>query len=740
MRNRDEFLTLREEPQERDITTRSFAVRADSVDEKNRSVEAIIATEDAVAVFDMRSWDIIDEVLRMDGAQLPSQVPLLANHDRYSLDSVYGSTRSFTTGEREIVGRLFFAEGDPDAERAWNKVKQKHIDAVSAGYRAVEYTDIDPGQSAVVKGRSYTAGQRRLRVTTRWELREVSLVPIGADKRSRIRSESNHQNKETAPMNPKLKAFLVSLGLRAEATDQEANDFYSKLGTADKARADAAAAATDTQRSEPPAQPAAPPATAPVAPAADAARTAALEEGARAERDRVRQITDLAGVDVPADVRTRAINEGWDVNRASREFLTAVRGSRGPDGEAQRVPAQHSRSHDADVTVRSLSAGLAISLGLDPLRVRSHDGRRHGTVFTAQEAELGERLSRLSAVDLCRECVLIDSGRNIRDYEDAVRAAVSGASFTNIFSTSVYARLIAGWEKVADTTGGWCDEEDVANFMTQEDISVTASARPEKLPRGDTAKHATATDSKETYRIARFAKQFVVDEQDMIDDRLSAIMRMPLEMGEQCRELRPNLVYNTILTNPTLSADSGAVFNATAVTTAGGHANLGTGALTSDNLKLAITAMGKQRENGRVLNLKPQVLLVPAALEWKADELTTAAMLAKLFADSADPNYSPENLIARKRLRVVMDDRIGLGGVIDPNTGSVRAGTDTNWFLTAGGSKGIRVAYRRGTGRAPQVRSFALDRGQWGMGWDINMDIGVAFMDYRPWYKSTGAA
>jgi hypothetical protein len=37
------------------------------------------------------------------------------------------------------------------------------------------------------------------------------------------------------------------------------------------------------------------------------------------------------------------------------------------------------------------------------------------------------------------------------------------------------------------------------------------------------------------------------------------------------------------------------------------------------------------------------------------------------------------------------------------------------------------------------MRSFVLDKGQWGLGWDINLDIGAAFMDYRGWYKSTGA-
>jgi hypothetical protein len=38
------------------------------------------------------------------------------------------------------------------------------------------------------------------------------------------------------------------------------------------------------------------------------------------------------------------------------------------------------------------------------------------------------------------------------------------------------------------------------------------------------------------------------------------------------------------------------------------------------------------------------------------------------------------------------------------------------------------------------MRSFVLDKGQWGLGWDINLDIGAVFTEYRTWYKSTGAA
>jgi hypothetical protein len=736
---RNERLMLREEPREQ-LTTRSLSLRADSVNEEARTVDGIISTEAPVVVYDWMRGEVIEEILLNDGAQLPDQLPLLDNHNRWSNEAVLGSAINFLRESSAafpgIAGRMQFVTDDPDVDKIWNKVRQKHIRDLSVGYSVDEKVEIAPGQTALVAGRNYTAGKRTLRIATKWTPKEVSITPIGADKGAKLRGE---------PMNPQLRAYLESIGLRKDASDAEAQAFYRGLQGEQRTQADGLA---NGQRNEPVNTPPTPPApeptrTAPPAnPPAPPAGESDLERGARLENERVRAIQDLGGSDVSPEIVRQAISDRWDVARASREFLNNVRSSRNP-ATPPAGPAVHSRSHEVDCNVRSLTAGLLSQQGLDPTRARMTNGRSiasRSAFLTSQDADLGDRFRSMSAMDLVRECARIDTGRHFYDQDEMMRAAFSGATLSYVFSTNVYARLMAGWDLVPDTTGGWCDEEDVANFLQQEDISLTANANPDLLPRGGTANHATASDSHETYKIARFAKQIVFDEQDVIDDRLGALMRMQGELGEAMRRLRPNLVYSLILENPNLVADGGAVFNSTAVSTAGGHNNLGTGALSDANLKLAISAMGSQRLGDDVLNIAPKYLIVPSALDWQAQGLTTAASLAKLFADSNDPIYTTENLIARKRLVPVMDDRIGAAGVRDPKTKTVRTGSATNWFLTAGGSRGLRVAYRRGTGRLPQMRSFVLDRGQWGMGWDINFDIGAAFMDYRYWYKSTGAA
>ena len=739
-----------------DLATRTFQVRADSVDEQNRSVEAVLATETPVRVYDLETWERIDEVLLVAGAQLPDQVPLLACHRRWELDDQLGSVRTIRTEEGpppQIAGRLHFAADDEAAERAWNKVKQKHLRDVSVGYEVLTYTNIKPGETATVAGRQWTATARRLRVVTSWKLKETSVTPIGADEQAKTRNHRPHPQGNPA-MPAALRDFLTRHGLRADATEDQAWAFYHALGGQQRAEADALRGQAEPPAADPPPAPTPQPARSDPPPADPPAPTPARSDpppadppptGEAAERQRQREIRGLAVDDVPAELLARALDDGWTVGQASTAFLAAVRDARppavGPEGSG---PAIHSRSRETDVHARSLASGMLAAHGLDPTQHRfcaEFTGQRGGRL-TEQDADLGDRLRDLSAVDLCRECALLDTGRRPTGRSDAIRTATSGGTLTYVFGTSVYAHLIRGWEEVGDTTVGWCEEEDVANFQQQEDISLKKGGGLRRLARGDTAEHATLSDSRETYRIARYAEKFVVDEQDILDDRLGALLRMPEELGEEARRTRPDMVYALLLENPTMT-DTGEAFNSTAVTTAGGHANLGTAVLNSDGLKAGISAIVKQRSGrtttnpGKQLNLRPKFLLCPAALEWTARGLTASEMLAKLFADDSDPWYPTLNLLAKEGLRVVPDDRLGAIGVRDPRTGTARTGLDTNWFLTTG--RGIRVAYRLGTGRLPQMRSFVLDKGQWGVGWDINLDIGAAIVDWQPLYKSTGA-
>ena len=173
------------------LRLRTFTVRGDTFDEASRSVEAVLCTETPTTVFDMRSWEAVDEVLLMDGCQLEEQVVLVDSHPQVRNGSiisadVHGSVRNIRTQGTQLAGRLFFAS-DPASQALWGKVRDKHIRDLSVGAQPIEQVEISPRASAEVNGKTYRARERRMFITTKWRLGEVSVTPRGADPKAKIR-------------------------------------------------------------------------------------------------------------------------------------------------------------------------------------------------------------------------------------------------------------------------------------------------------------------------------------------------------------------------------------------------------------------------------------------------------------------------------------------------------------------------------------------------------------------------
>ena len=617
-------------------------LRATTVNPADLTVEAVLSSEGRVEMFDWRSGEMIEEVLLADGVDTPDQLPMLDSHSRNGIANVLGSIRRIRKGDDgQTIGVLHFVRDDDASMSAFRKVAGGHLTDVSVGYRILESVEVAAGERATVNGREWAASdQRRLRVATKWKLREASLVPIGADEVAKMRgSGANEMAKE---------------------------------------KTEAAAEVVEEVRQEPVAQPA------PEAPEqvdADAVRSEAIEQ----ERSRVAAINELAGDDVETSLVRKAVSEGWDEARASREFLANVRSQREPE----RGPAIHSRSHETSCTERSLAAGLLIGQGVgDPTKVSVDTADKRGGqlrfTFSEQDADFGHKFRGLSAVDIMRECVRMDGGSPSLNFTEAFRAAMSGTHLDRVFTTNAYARLIQGWDETPDTTG-WCGAEDVPNFMEQEDITLRQNAGLDKHSRGDTAKHADFSDDYETYKAHRFSKKFTVDEQDVIDDRLNAMMAVP--MDQAARRVHPDLVYSILLANAALTATGGALFNSTAETTSGGHANLTTAALDSTALKAGLVSMASKRIDSVPLNIRARYLLVPSDLMFTGKELLNSAELRDTTASTV---FMTQNVLSGENLMLVVEDRLGASGVTDPTTGTPYTGSAANWFLAAQAGRTVK--------------------------------------------------
>lgn len=342
--------------------------------------------------------------------------------------------------------------------------------------------------------------------------------------------------------------------------------------------------------------------------------------------------------------------------------------------------------------------------------------------------EAAHRYSDMSLIDFARETLRLSGRQPGANRSATLAAAFSGSSFSNIFTTSVNARVLASYVEATDTTDGWTTPTEVDNFKLQERPRVGVGSGLTKLPRGGSADHASYADSVESYRIARYAKQFQVDEQDILDDSVGALRDTPQRIGQAAARLRPDLVYSILLANPTLNATSRALFNTT-------DANLGSSsALAAATLRAGVAAFLLVTENNVPLNLTATHLIVPPTLKHQAIELVVSSQI--IITGSTPTERGNYNAIQEERLTVVSDARLE-NGTTDPSSGTSYSGSSSTWFLASTQAHTIEVAYLRGTGRAPVVRTWQLDRGQYGVAWDVCLDIGAKALDWRGLRKTT---
>lgn len=759
------------------------------VNEEQRTIIATISTEQPVVMWDYRSRAPIDEVLLASGARIPERMPMLDDHSRWGANSVLGSIRSPVNNGDRWRGTLHFAtNAGQQVDEIWEKVRQGHITDVSVGYRYNEgdYVDIPAGQTRKVKGRDFTASRgRTMRVVTEWTAREASVTPIGADDQAKIGrnggtvpgenllfgyelgdgdfASPNQRSEDT--MN--YLTWLHARGLDASVTDQAAAldwarsnlagdllNQFTAMCRAENITFDTRAVTTT-------------PATTTQTPAAATQQpanvTTTVERSSQVDqfqiaRERAQYVSQV-GEGVPDEIRQRAIDEAWDVTRINNEFRTARQARSAPlSGHA---PAGHVA--DRSINVRTLQmvmmqrSGLHIDSPLFQTEQARHvlgdrslfdfnEQNQPGWVTSysrslreggptrdeqaARAVENAERLRRMSLVDICRaalECEGINYDRYDTDY--IVHRSFSTATLNAVFTTNFAAEMLMGFMDAPDTTVGWTAEAELPNFQTVERFQVGKTNKLKRTDRNEKPGDADAQATLESYKLHRYAQNFMVDEMDIIDDRFGALDQIaPRDMGEAARVIAPDLVYSILLSNPTMDQDSTALF----ATAHGNYVASGAG-LSHATLSAAKSAMASQTSNGRLCDIRAQFLIVPETKDWDARRIVGSPELRDTTSSTLYGTMNP----AQNAFRVVSDPRLDVG-VVDPSSGTLNAGQAGSWGLaTAGGRYGIEKGYLRGTGKAPVVRRLQhTDR--MAIGWQAIMYNAAKAIGYQglSWQKA----
>ncbi len=747
--------------------TREASLTPATLDADARRIQSVLTTADPALVYDWSTGRVILEVLLMSGAEHESQTPLLRDHIQYSVTSILGSVTEHSTKADELLGWLTFGKDlDETAEAIWRRVEQGHLRRVSIGYdySRDDYVTIEAGQTATVKGRSFTAPKdSALRVVIRWRLREVSVVVIPADSRAQMRDEPPEDTRGTL-VNPAsqlsdpgpgffpegdMKRYLQWLhrnGLSASVTTETEALAWARSGNltasqltefaevchADSIAFDAASATVRDEstsgnvRSQTLPNPA--PASPTTLPVVDAQRVAA--EAIAAERARTAAISQL-GLDfpeVPRDTVQRAHAEGWDLDRTRNEFLAALRSSRQPG-----APAIHSRG--GGLTREVLQAALLSRFGIHPdspvmtstpaytLASRSdlnigwalhcpQRGERRDRLEQAfdQVHQLGLRNATMMRV--CEELIRMNGDAVPYNQEEILQRAFATANFSAVFGAVVHMMLWSGYASTPASYTQFCEVVDVPDLKDNSEAMMGEVGRLQKQAKvPGPAKLLNLTDPViATLAASRHSGQLKVTDQTIINDSFGVTGVIPTKMGQMIQGYISDIVYSQLMDTGNL-IDGRARFNIT-------DGNLiSSGALTVAGLTAMEVALRAKKVGDRRIQLGRTVLICGLTLG------PTARVL-----QGQTPQVTVENPFAGT-FDVVEDTAIDIG-VLNPDTipETAIAGTPTAYYALTADGNSIKVAFRQGTNRGPVTRTAQLDKGEWGVCWDVFVDVGAAFM------------
>jgi len=287
----------------------------------------------------------------------------------------------------------------------------------------------------------------------------------------------------------------------------------------------------------------------------------------------------------------------------------------------------------------------------------------------------------------------------------------SSSDFGQILIDVAHKSLLVGWEESEETFDKWTNKGSLSDFKISKRVGLGAFSSLRQVKEGAEYKYITTSDHGEEIVLATYGEIFSISRQAIINDDLSVLTRIPAMMGRAAKATIADLVYAVLTSNPAM-ADGKTLFHAD-------HKNTGTGAI-SDISKLdALRQLMRRQKNGvRNLNIRPEFIIGPTALEAQALQTIGSASVKGTDANSGiiNPMQNFAQYIAEPRL----DDA-----------------SATAFYLAAGkGRDTIEVSYLDGidTPYMEQEQGFTVD----GVATKVRIDAGVAPLDYRGLVRSTG--
>jgi hypothetical protein len=716
---------------------------------------AVVATENPIPRWDEDTKQVVSEVLLMDGIEWRggrNQIPIVDSHNDKTVRNIFGSIQGLQTEGTELFGKPVFAS-DEESQVIAMRMAEGHITDFSITAVPLETIYVKRGDSYTTTNGNVIQGPALIH--TRWQPHNASICATGADELSTVRrSYTVDLKRKVTRMDEALMAQCQSMGCPAEITDpnQILAWMLGKLAE-DK---DESPEPIEMMAEEPEKE-------SPVVPGEEVK----LGYGEKLEKMAAPEDPELTkrSVEQIKGLIKRSIEQGRSQEAVRRnEIQAAVKLAKLESSFADELCNSTLSAADAKQRIieRMATQPLGSSVGADVHVTESGDDKFHNAVLdgivmrSARSAgirrsifvggdkpsegaadfaklnlkrlaysccnRLGAPVERMSDTEICQLAMGNKTvARKYRVERSDYSAYHTTGSFSNILLDAANKNLLASYEEAPFTWNLWARTGTPAeDLKTLNRTRFSEAPNPEEVPEGKDYPEKPMSDSRESYRVAKFGESFTVSWETIINDDLDAISRVPAMHGNAMRRLQNRKVYEVLTSNPTMG-DGFALFSASHASgdnTSGAAAAPGVSTLNAAFVKM-MTQKGLTSD--AILNIVPRYLIVPVAYSATALELVNSTSYVL-----ANSNQGVQNIYGPGGTRP-------LTVVVDPQ---LDANSATNWYLAADPSQidTVELTFLSGE-ESPVMES------EWNMKNDtylykIRQTFGVKAIDWRGLFRN----
>lgn len=665
---------------------RTISFEAREINETERTVHVSFSSEAVVPRF----WGT--EVLChdkdcVDLTRLTELGVSLFNHNR---DKVIGVIKNpiLNEVEKRCHCDIYF-DDDEDSDKIFQKVKKSILRGVSVGYQVDRWEEVKTGEvssNGRFKGPCFVA--------TKWTPLEVSIVSVPADTDVGVNRTIEEVNKEIVQRTERreimdLKELCRSLGIDYDKLIAQGlnDDAIRALCSSIQQKREADKKEDEKKKSD-----------------EKAKADKKAEEEKNEKEKRAAEIASETQRSVEISTLCRDfgedaipyIKEGKSVEEVRSAILAKVKAERAAlPGNVQIVDSEREKIRAAAVDGLLLRSGVNVE----------------------KPADGANNFRGMKMRDLAIECLEregVSNAHRLND-DDLFRRAVSPDSqFTSILDNTVKKSMATAYKAAEPTYDKWCGKGSNSDFKEAAHYQLSEGGDLIQLSQSGEIKFDEMTDNKVTKKVLTYARGFGFTRQALINDDLSVLTKIPAAYVRAAMRGRNKLVYKLLGSNAAIY-DGKALFHAD-------HKNKGTaGALSTQTLSELIKLMRKQKNirGKETLNIKPEFLIVPAALE------ATAAQLLVSTADPAANNSGVAN-IYRNSMNLIIDAELDDYSETQYYVAANPADIDT-----------IEVTYLNGNEQPILESQVGFDFV--GIKWRILDDFGVTALDYRGLATNAGA-